>query len=119
MIDKERVFVLGKKSWYDETAFLLQIDYHARREDPVGSDADPETTERLLLDSGAETYQIHAKGNPGYTTYPSDTGHNPPELEGDVIRLWTEIAKKHGKPFVCYYNIGRDKAIMERRPEWN
>jgi len=61
----------------------------------------------------------HAKGKPGWTTYPSETGHTPGDLGSDVLGLWRDIARKNGYIWSICYNIGRDDEIQKRRPEWN
>ena len=63
--------------------------------------------------------QIHAKGNPGWTTYPTKIGHKPPKLRRDVLRVWRDAARAEDIPFSAYFNLGRDGVIMKERPEWN
>jgi hypothetical protein len=85
----------------------------------VGRDADPVRTGELINLSKPDVIQIHAKGNPGWTTYPTQIGHTPPKLRRDVMRVWRDIANRYHYPFSVYYNIGRDGEIMKRHPEWN
>jgi len=106
-------------NWYERSFFLLHLDHHTTAQMAVGREADPEVTERLLAMVRPDVIQIHAKGNPGWTTYPSAVGFTPPLLERDVMKVWTDIAKKDGYVFSAYFNIGRDREIMRRHPEWN
>ena len=85
----------------------------------MGRDADLEETRRLVGLVRPDMIQIHAKGNPGWTTYPSKIGHTPPQLVKDVLAIWRDAARRDGYHFSAYYNIGRDGEIMQRRPEWN
>jgi hypothetical protein len=105
--------------WYTGSFYLLHEDHHTGPTAAVGADADPAETERLVNLSRPDVIQIHAKGNPGWTTYPSKIGHVPPKLARDVLGLWHDIARKNGYHWSIYYNIGRDGEIMKRRPEWN
>ncbi len=108
-----------KGNWYERAFYLLHEDHHTQSRFEVGRDADPETTARLIALSKPDVIQIHAKGNPGWTTYPTKIGHTPPKLARDVLAVWRDIAKDMKTPFSVYYNIGRDGVIMKRKPEWN
>ncbi len=106
-------------NWYERAFYLLHEDHHTQARFEVGRDADPATTARLIALSTPDVLQIHAKGNPGWTTYPTKIGHTPPKLARDVLAVWRDIAEDMNRPFSVYYNIGRDGVIMKRRPEWN
>jgi len=106
-------------NWYTDSFYLLHEDHHTNPTAAVGADADPEVTERLVNLSRPDVIQIHAKGNPGWTTYPSKIGHVPPKLARDVLGLWRDVARRNGYHWSIYYNIGRDGEIMKHRPEWN
>jgi hypothetical protein len=106
-------------NWYTESFWLLHEDHHTRGVHEVGRDADLEETRRLVGLVRPDMIQIHAKGNPGWTTYPSKIGHTPPQLVKDVLAIWRDAARRDGYHFSAYYNIGRDGEIMQRRPEWN
>jgi len=106
-------------NWYEESFYLLHEDHHTQGSRPVGRDADPAEARRLVGLSRPDVVQIHAKGNPGWTTYPTEIGHAPPDLARDVLGLWRDLARDGGYHWSIYYNIGRDGEIMTRRPEWN
>ena len=106
-------------NWYEESFYLLHEDHHTGSRWEVGRDADPAETRRLVALSRPDVVQIHAKGNPGWTTYPTQIGHTPPKLARDVLGLWRDLARAGGYHWSVYYNIGRDGEIMKRRPEWN
>jgi hypothetical protein len=106
-------------NWYERSFYLLHEDHHTVDRFEVGRDADLEETARLVGMSKPDLVQIHAKGNPGWTTYPTDVGHAPPKLARDVLGIWRDVARRDGYHFSAYYNIGRDGVIMQRRPEWN
>lgn len=106
-------------NWYTNSFIILHADHHTREDWPVGADADPDETAACIGRIAPDVVQIHAKGNPGWTTYPTKIGYTPPGLQRDVLGLWREIARQQGKPFSVYYNLGRDGEIMKRRPEWN
>jgi hypothetical protein len=106
-------------NWYARAFYLLHEDHHTIDTAEVGRDADPVETARLINLSRPEMIQIHAKGNPGWTTYPSRIGHTPPMLRRDVMAVWRGIADQYQYPFSAYFNLGRDGEIMNRHPEWN
>ncbi|MBM4092711.1 MAG: hypothetical protein FJ276_25375 [Planctomycetes bacterium] len=106
-------------NWYVHGFYLLHLDHHTNARMEVGRDADLTETARLLSLSKPDVIQIHAKGNPGWTTYPTNIGYTPPRLANDVMRLWADLAREEGYVFSAYYNIGRDGEIMKRHPEWN
>lgn len=110
---------LPPSNWYERSFYLLHLDHHTNARMEVGRDANPAETARLLSLSKPDVIQIHAKGNPGWTTYPTNIGYTPPRLANDVMQVWTDVARDKGYIFSAYYNIGRDGEIMKRHPEWN
>ena len=106
-------------NWYEESFYLLHEDHHTSGGREVGRDADLRETSRLVALSRPDVIQIHAKGIPGWTTYPTAVGHAPPKLVGDVLGIWRDCARQGGYRFSVYFNLGRDGEIMTRRPEWN
>jgi hypothetical protein len=98
---------------------MFLLDYHTRGDAQVGKDATLEETVELLNLSKPDVIQVHAKGNPGWTTYPSKTGFTPPMLKTDMLQLYKEAARETGAHFSAYYNLGRDGQVMARYPEWN
>ncbi|MBN2450158.1 MAG: hypothetical protein JXR77_07195, partial [Lentisphaeria bacterium] len=104
---------------YRDSFLLLHEDHHTVDRFEVGRDADPEQIGELLRALRPDMIQIHAKGNPGWTTYPSRIGHTPPKLARDVLGLWRDLARRNGYLWSIYYNIGRDGEIQRRHPEWN
>lgn len=109
----------AENGWYARSFFLLHLDHHTTEKAEVGRDADPAQTARLFNLVKPDVIQIHAKGNPGWTTYPTAVGHTPPKLARDVMQVWTDLARDYRYVFSAYYNIGRDREIMRRHPEWN
>jgi hypothetical protein len=73
--------------WYARSFYLLHLDHHANAAMEVGRDADPTETARLLSLSKPDVIQIHAKGNPGWTTCPTRIGYTPPKLVGNIAVL--------------------------------
>ena len=106
-------------NWYENSFWLLHEDHHTQGQFEVGRDADLEETARLVGMVKPDMIQIHAKGNPGWTTYPTKIGYTPPKLARDVLGIWRDVARRDGYKFSAYYNIGRDGQIMSLRPEWN
>ena len=106
-------------NWYERSFYLLHEDHHTTDRFAVGREADFAQTSRLVGLSKPDVIQIHAKGNPGWTTYPSKVGYPPSKLARDVLGIWRDVARQDGYHFSAYYNIGRDGEIMKRHPEWN
>ena len=106
-------------NWYEQSFFLLHEDHHTSGTREVGRDADLAETRKLVGLCRPDVIQIHAKGNPGWTTYPSRIGYTPPKLAKDVLGIWRDTARLDGYHFSVYYNLGRDGEIMKRHPEWN
>jgi hypothetical protein len=106
-------------NWYDKSFYILHIDHHTRNDQLAGKDADFDETLRLLKLSNPDVIQIHAKGRPGYTTYPSLVGNVPDSLSGDVLRVWKDLSLELDVPFSIYYNLGRDGYLMKNNPWFN
>lgn len=98
---------------------MLHEDHHIKAETEVGKNSDPEETARIIALSRPDAIQIHAKGRPGFASYPTKTGWMAPKYERDVLKVWRDIAHKDGYNFSIYYNLGRDSEIQVRKPKWN
>jgi hypothetical protein len=114
-----RVKEQNTHNWYEKSFYLMHLDHHTQDKDYVGKHADYQETARILALSSPDVIQIHAKGNPGWTTYPSKIGNVPSNLTKDVMAIYSKLAKNEGYHFSAYYNIGRDGVIMNTKPEWN
>ena len=106
------------QNWYDQSFFMLHEDHHTWEDDEVGRDADPERIARLVGLCRPDTIQIHAKGGPGWTTFPSKIGHTPPRLARDVLAIWRDVAKQDNYHFSVYFNLGNDAEIKKRHPQF-
>ena len=84
----------AEDNWYEQSFYLLHEDHHTSDAHEVGRDADPAETARLVNLSRPDVIQIHAKGNPGWTTYPSEIGHVPTRLRHDVMAHVYEFGSK-------------------------
>ncbi len=106
-------------NWFAQSLFMLHEDHHIKVDTEVGKNADPQETARIIALSRPDAIQIHAKGRPGYASYPTKIGWTPPRYERDVLKIWRDIARKDGYHYSIYYNLGRDLEVQTRKPEWN
>lgn len=106
-------------NWFKKSIFMLHEDHHIKAETEVGKNADLKETARIIALSRPDAIQIHAKGRPGYASYPTKIGWMAPKYERDVLKVWSDIARKDGYHFSIYYNLGRDAEIQIRKPKWN
>ena len=105
-------------NWYEESLFFLHEDHHIFGDEQVGRDADVAETARLVALCKPDMIQMHAKGNPGWTTYPTKVGYAPPKLAGDVLGVWRDVARAGGYRLGVYFNLGNDGRIAANHPEW-
>ncbi len=110
---------LPAQNWFEQSIFMLHEDHHIKVETEVGKNADPQETARIIALSKPDAIQIHAKGRPGYASYPTKIGWMAPKYERDVLKVWGDIARKDGYHYSIYYNLGRDAEIQTRKPQWN
>lgn len=110
---------LDSLNWFEKSIYILHEDHHIKVDYEVGKNADPEETARIIALSKPDVIQIHAKGRPGYASYPTKIGWMAPKYERDVLKVWRDIARKDNYHFSIYYNLGRDVEIQVRKPEWN
>jgi hypothetical protein len=106
------------ESWYEKCFFILHEDHHIFPGDVVGRDADADETARLVALCKPDMIQMHAKGNPGWTTYPTKVGYAPPDLVRDVLSVWRDVARGGGYRFGVYFNLGNDGRIAANKPQW-
>lgn len=104
---------------YRQSIQLLHYDYHAKRSDSVGRDLTTDSLTKWLSDLKPGLVQIHAKGGPGITTFPSKVGYRPTVLVKDVQAEFRDAARKTGTGFWIYANLGRDAEVLTHHPEWN
>ena len=102
-ITTNAVCSVDEENWYRNSFYLLHEDHHTGNQFAVGRDADPGETARLIGLSRPDVIQIHAKGNPGWTTYPTSIGHTPPKLARDVMAVWRDIAEEGEYHFSAYF----------------
>jgi wyosine [tRNA(Phe)-imidazoG37] synthetase (radical SAM superfamily) len=114
---KEKDKTTVKLNWFEKSIFMLHEDHHIKVETEVGKNADPREIARIIALSKPDAIQIHAKGRPGYASYPTKIGWMAPKYERDVLKVWSDIARKDGYHFSIYYNIGRDVEIQTRKPQ--
>lgn len=107
------------QNWFEQSIFMLHEDHHIKVETEVGKNADPKETARIIALSKPDAIQMHAKGAPRYTTYPTKIGWMASKYQRDVLKVWRDIARKDGYHFSIYYNLGRDEEIQVRKPQWN
>ncbi len=107
------------QNWFEKSIFMLHEDHHIKAETEVGKNADPQQTARIIALSKPDAIQIHAKGRPGYASYPTKIGWMAPKYQRDVLKVWRDVARKEGYNFSIYYNLGRDAEIQIRKPQWN
>jgi len=106
-------------NWYTKGFYFLHYDHHVREDWDMGKDTDPDQIRRLLDLARPDAISLITKGNTGYTTYPTKVGFRPPHYYKDMVKIYRDAAAEHNIPFIAYYNPGRDKYIMEHKPEWN
>jgi len=103
---------------YEKSFFILHEDHHIFGDEAVGREADVEATARLVALCKPDMVQMHAKGNPGWTTYPTKVGYAPTNLVGDVLGVWRDVARRGGYGFGVYFNLGNDGRIASLQPHW-
>lgn len=105
--------------WYQDTIFNLHFDHHVRPEQPnAGAGAKQEELIPLIAACRPGAVQYHAKGHPGWTTYPTKLGWTHPTLAQDLLRLYREITRELGVPFLVYYSSLVDEQAGTHHPEW-
>ena len=103
---------------YEESFFILHEDHHIFGDEEVGRDANVDETAGLVALCKPDMIQMHAKGNPGWTTYPTKIGFAPSRLRGDVLGVWRDVARRGNYGFGVYFNLGNDGRIAATQPQW-
>ena len=99
-----------------ERFFGLHFDFHADNTQRIGYRTVPEDIERYILTARPDFIQCDCKGHPGNSSYPTKVGNAAAMLESDNLRIFCDIAKKHGIPLFVHYSGVYDAAYTKANP---
>ncbi len=111
--------VSGRSQWYRDSYYNWFMTHHVVGTEEVGREINVERIKGFLREQDPGYIGVHARGPMGWALYPCETGYPLPKLHVDLVEVFAEIAEELDKPLLIYYNLGRDKEIEKRRPEWN
>ena len=109
---------LSKKKKRADCFFGLHFDAHANENSKnVGKSINIEELERLFYEVCPDFVQCDSKGHPGYTSFYTQYGVSA-GLQGDGLKQWRAISKKHDALLYAHYSGMMDISAVKRNPEW-
>lgn len=107
------------ENWYESTFFNVHVDQqtHPGQAD-FGAGVDVAKIVKALSIAKPDFVQYHAKGHPGWATYPTKVGQAHPEMKGDVLRAWRDATRQLDIKLSVYYSGGVDHRVAQEHPEW-
>jgi alpha-L-fucosidase len=107
------------QNWYESTFCNIHFDHHTHPgQQDLGAGTIPERITEFLNLTRPDFVQYHAKGHPGYATYPTKVGIPNPKLKRDVLRVWRDATRALGLKFTVCYSGGVDSYAAQQHPEW-
>lgn len=107
------------QSWYEETLYNIHFDHHTHPgQKELGAGTVAEKLTEFLKQTKPDLVQYHAKGHPGYATYPTKAGTANPNMKRDVLRVWRDVTRPLGIKFTVYYSGGVDSLVAQKHPDW-
>lgn len=97
--------------------FGLHFDFHASNTAEIGIRTMPEDIEWYIEQANPDFIQCDCKGHPGNSSYPTKVGKPADGLRSDNLRIWCDVAHKHGLPVYVHYSGVWDKEYTEAYPE--
>lgn len=99
--------------------FGLHFDFHAGNETEIGGNTTAEDIERYILECKPDFIQCDCKGHPGNSSYPTKVpaAKAADKIVADNMRVWSDVAKKHGIPLYVHYSGVWDGEYAKRFPE--
>ncbi len=108
-----------RNQWYRDSIYNWFITHHVVGTEEVGRDIDVKKITQFIKQQNPGYIGVHARGPMGWALYPAEIGYVLPKLHVDLVEVFSGIADELNKPLLIYYNLGRDKEIEKRKPEWN
>ena len=86
--------------------FGLHFDFHAGNDVEIGGNTTAEDIERYILECKPDFIQCDCKGHAGNSSYPTKVPAAKPadKIVADNMRVWSDVAKKHGIPLYVHYS---------------
>jgi len=97
----------------------IHFDFHAGSDcAEIGKNTMPEMIHAIIDMVQPDYLQTDCKGHAGYTSYPTQVGHQAPGFVGDPLRIWREVTAQRGIALYMHYSGVWDSRAVELHPEW-
>lgn len=107
------------ENWYSKSIFSIHYDTHiSLKEVEAGAGARVAQIRKMLRLTKPDMVQFHAKGHPGYATYPTRAGTPSPHLKRDILSAFRKATRAEGVRFSIYFSTGLDGVTAREHPEW-
>ena len=118
MTDQESPAVPNQPHWYHDIYCQHHYDAHHAAYDKVYQDFNAEETARRFAESGAQMVCYFAKGQGGYSYYPTRIGTVHPGLDRDFVGEMTAALKKRGIRRIVYFFLAAERQLHKEHPDW-
>lgn len=94
----------------------LHFDFHAKNTIEVGGRTDPKDIEAYIEAAKPDFIQCDSKGHEGNSSYPTKCGKPADLMQGDNLRIWRDVTRKHGLPLYVHYSGVFDDEYVKAHP---
>lgn len=94
----------------------LHFDFHAQNKIEVGGRTVPEDIEAYIEATDPDFIQCDSKGHEGNSSYPTKYGKPADLMQGDNLRIWRDVTKKHNIPLYVHYSGVFDDEYVKAHP---
>ncbi len=95
----------------------LHFDFHAQNTIEIGTRTVPEDIEAYILAAKPDFIQCDSKGHEGNSSYPTKCGKPADLMQGDNLRIWRDVTKKHNLPLYVHYSGVFDDEYVKANPD--
>lgn len=101
-----------------ESFFGVHFDFHAYKDETVGTIVDEAGIARMLDAVKPDFVQIDSKGHPGISSYKTKSGTPAKSFEVETLKLWRRLTKERGIALYAHHSGVYDRCVAKMRPDW-
>ncbi len=101
-----------------DSFFGLHFDFHADKNSVGLGKCNVDVIDKMLSEVKPDFVQCDTKGHPGISSYPTKVGNPAPDMQGDLLRTWRDVTKKHGVALYAHHSGVWDSEAVAKDSDW-